>query len=53
MYRKKVGMKAPYATLLLNMAKKKDKEGYTTSVARHISNECSVVFLVFLFHQVQ
>ena len=35
-YGNKVGLKASQATLLPNMEKKKDKEDYTTSVARHI-----------------
>ena len=46
-------MKVPQVTLP-NMAKREDKEDYTTSVARHIfCNGCSVVFLVFLFCHVR
>ena len=35
-YWNKEGMKASYATSLLNTVKKEDKKDYTTSVARHI-----------------
>ena len=35
-YRNKVGMKVPYATLLLSMLEKTDEEDYITFVARHI-----------------
>ena len=45
----KVGMKAPQTILLPNMAKKKDKEDYTTSVAQHILQlmQCSLSCLSF------
>ena len=34
MYGNKVGMKTPWVTQLPGMVKKKDKEDYTTSVAK-------------------
>ena len=46
-----MGIKAPYATLLPDMVTKKDKENYTTSIAKmcRATDVGSVVFLVFLF----